>query len=59
MVVADEAVFRNSQVRKGFSLLGKTENGDGRCSRGHFRNGQERKEFSLLGKTENGNGRCT
>ena len=29
MVVADEAVFRNSQVRKGFSLLGKTENGDG------------------------------
>ena len=29
MVVAPEAVFRNGQERRGFSLLGKTENNEG------------------------------
>ena len=28
-VVAPEAIFRNGQERKGFSLLGKTENNEG------------------------------
>ena len=46
-------------MRKEFSLLGKTKNGNGRCTEAIFRNEQERKEFSLLGKTENGTGRCT
>ena len=54
MELHSRPLFRNEQELKEFSLLGKTENVDGRCRRGHFRNGQERRGFSLLGKTENG-----
>ena len=39
MVVADEAIFRNGQEHKGFSLLGKIENRNGRCTEAIFRNG--------------------
>ena len=56
MVWQTRPFFRNEQERKEFSLLGKTENGDGVADEVIFRNGQEHKGFSLLGKTENWDG---
>ena len=57
MELHSRPLFRNGQERKGFSLLGKTENGDGVADETIFSELTGAQGFLLLGKTENGDGR--